>query len=48
MGEEEAMQVPAFAVGVGIGLDDSTILRSNPLPETRLAVIRRLFPPSIA
>jgi hypothetical protein len=31
MGEDEAMQVPAFAVGLGLGLDDSTILRGNPL-----------------
>ncbi|MFO0936864.1 MAG: hypothetical protein U0798_10160 [Gemmataceae bacterium] len=31
MAEEETMQVPAFAVAIGIGLDDSTILRNNPL-----------------
>jgi hypothetical protein len=27
--EDEALRVPAFAVGIGIGLDDSTILRTN-------------------
>ena len=39
MGEEEAMQVPAFAVGVGIGLDDSTILRNNPLTKSLCAAV---------
>lgn len=34
MAEDEAMQVPAFAVAIGIGLDDSTILRNNPLTKS--------------
>lgn len=29
LNEDEALRVPAFAVGIGIGLDDSTILRTN-------------------
>jgi hypothetical protein len=29
--QEEALQVPAFLLGLGIALDDSTILRTNPL-----------------
>ena len=29
--EDESLRVPAFAVGIGISLDDSTILRNNPL-----------------
>jgi hypothetical protein len=29
LGEDEALRVPAFAVGIGLGLDDSTILRTN-------------------
>lgn len=29
--QEEALQVPAFLLGLGIALDDSTILRANPL-----------------
>jgi hypothetical protein len=38
-GEEEAMQVPAFAVGVGLGLDDSTVLRGNPLTKQLAAAV---------
>lgn len=38
-GEEEAMQVPAFAVGVGLGLDDSTVLRGNPLTKQLCAAV---------
>ncbi|HEY2784404.1 MAG TPA: hypothetical protein VGJ05_05455 [Fimbriiglobus sp.] len=33
-GEEKGVQLAAFAVGLGLALDDSTILRDNPLVRT--------------
>jgi hypothetical protein len=33
-GEEESVRLAAFAVGLGLALDDSTILRNNPLVRT--------------
>ena len=35
---EAAVRVPAFLIGLGIGLDDSTILSSNPLTKKLCAV----------
>lgn len=39
LAEEESMQAPAFAVALGIGLDDSTILRNNPLTKGLCEVV---------
>jgi hypothetical protein len=40
-GEDESLQVAALAVGLGLALDDSTILRDNPLVRT---MVRRIEP----
>jgi len=39
---DEAVRVPAFLIGLGIGLDDSTILSANPLTKKLCAAVENI------